>query len=350
MARDTRHALQPKTDHDGLSRQLAVLAAKRAVRNQLQAPLESVFASKPASIHKSDAYKLWSGLNRASQDRMWKLLSEQIDNDTTRLNQVAAQSIENPLGSLRLSASAVPEYMQGQTIHGQPGGYLLDRHASDIGAGVLYEAGGNVYALGQGIGKTDSKAERLIHHILELRPDLRPKRILELGCSAGAQTADYPKAFPKAEVHALDISPSMLRYAHARAQLLGSAVHFHQMDAAQTDFDNKHFDLIVSHNLFHEVASNHVNKIMTECRRLLAPGGLCVHQDVPIQAKNLPPFQQFLSSWQTKNNDEPFWDDFAHTDLAQAMIAVGFDKERVKTEYLKAKDAPIPWYVVSAEA
>ena len=225
---------------------------------------------------------------------------------------------------------------------------MLSRSATDLAAGVLYEAGGNLYALGQGIGKRDSKGERLIAHIREQFPEFKPRRILEMGCSAGGQSTDYPQAFPDAEVHAIDLSPGMLRYAHARAELLGSPVHFHEQDAGATQFPDAHFDLIVSHNLFHEVAAEHMPVIAAECERLLAAGGICMHQDVPIQSESFDAFQRFVSEWQTANNDEPFWMDFANADLRAIFVAAGFDPDRVSSDYLQALDGPIPWYIVTA--
>ena len=225
---------------------------------------------------------------------------------------------------------------------------MLSRSDDDLAAGILYEAGGNIYAMGQGIGKRDSKGQRLIAYIRETYPDFKPLRILELGCAAGGQSADYPAAFPDAECHAIDLSPAMLRYASARTAALRERVHFHQQDAGATEFENESFDLIISHNLFHEVAASHMQSIANESYRLLAAGGLCIHQDVPIQANRLSGFMAFLSSWQRDNNDEPFWTDFSEADLRGMMIEAGFGDQAVEEKYLEAIDGPIPWYVVCA--
>ena len=349
MARDTTHSLQIKTDHDGISRRLSVLACKHAVRKTLQPALRSDFDKNAESITGRESYRLWSGLNRASQDRMWTLLAEQADVEQERIESVAVSLSETPKGSLQLDESLTPpDYQSQTTIHGQPGGYMLSRYSNDLAAGVLYEAGGNIYAMGQGIGKRDSKGQRLIAHIRERFPELKPKRILEMGCSAGGQSSDYPAAFPDAECHAIDLAPGMLRYAHARSEALGVALHIKQCDAASTGFPDDYFDLIISHNMFHEVAADHMPRILVECRRLLAPGGVCIHQDVPIQRDRFEGFDQFLSEWQVENNDEPFWNDFANADLPAMLEQAGFSESDVDAEYLQAIDGPIPWYVVTA--
>ena len=348
MSRSTKHELQPGADHDGLSRRLAVLACKTALRSRLQTALRRDFDSSD-DIESESSYRYWSAANRASQDRMWQVLSAQIDADYARIDKVAADATRNASGSMSAdTASQTPEYQTRAAVHGQPGGYMLDRGGNDLAAGILYEAGGNIYAMGQGIGKRDSKGERLIAHIRERFPELAPRRILEMGCSAGGQTTDYPSAFPDADVHAIDLSPGMLRYAHARAELLGSRVHFQRQDAGATSFPDAHFDLIVSHNLFHEVAAGHMPSIAAECSRLLAPGGVCIHQDVPIQTRRLDDFMRFVSEWQQDHNDEPFWKDFADADLPAMMVAAGFDADNVSEDYLRAIDGPIPWYVVTA--
>ena len=333
-----------------MSRRLAVLACKHAIRSTLQADLQGDFKRDSETVREGVAYRLWSGINRASQNRMWSLLAEQTDADLPRIEACAETASRDSEGSLDLmpDRSDIPEYQYEKAIHGQPGGYMLDRNDQDLAAGVLYEAGGNIYALGQGIGKRDSKGERLIAYIREHYAALHPCRILEMGCSAGGKSTDYPRAFPEAEVHAIDLSPGMLRYAHARAELLDARIHFHQRDAGDTGFPTGHFDLIVSHNLFHEVAAAHMPAILEECYRLLAPGGICIHQDVPIQRDRLDDFGQFLSAWQTSNNDEPFWMDFADADMPAMLAAAGFEPHTINARYLQAIDGPIPWYVVTA--
>ncbi len=364
MSRATTHELQPQTDHDGTSRRLAVLACKRAVRSVLESRLRKDYETRvlpeleqaptrAADIEQRtrelDSYKTWSSASRASQDRMWRVLAEQVDADYARIAADANAETRSATGSVTLDElDSIPQYQAAACIHGQPGGYMLERAADDLAAGILYEAGGNIYALGQGIGKKDSKGQRLIRHIRESYPDLAPQRILEMGCSAGGQSTDYPAAFPDAAFHAIDLSPAMLRFAHARAAALGAPVHFHQMDAGNTRFPDGHFDLIISHNMFHEVAAEHMPTIMRECHRLLAPGGVCVHQDVPTQTGRFDPYMQLISEWQKDNNDEPFWLDYANADLPGLMAEAGFESSRVAADYLEAVDGPIPWYVVTA--
>ena len=349
MARDDVHSLQPRTDAEGMSRRLAILASKKGVNSILQQKMKSTFddLGEQASerIKQTAAFQLWSGFNAASQNRMWRVLAQQIDRDYDRI-RAAGEAVDSL--PMERSDGAIPPYQFQTHIHGQPGGYMLEREEGDIAAGILYEAGGNIYALGQGIGKSDSKGERLIAYIRDNFPDLKPLRILEMGCSAGGQTADYARAFPDAEIHAIDLSPGMLNYARARTSIFGGKVQFHQADAGNTGFVDESFDLIVSHNMFHEVAGDHMSAIAKESFRLLRRDGVCIHQDVPIQTSRLDNFMRFVSAWQRDYNNEPFWMDFSNADLPQLLTDAGFEESKVCAEYLQAIAGPVPWYIVRA--
>lgn len=367
MSRDLTHDLMPKTDHDGMSRRLAVLAMKRAVGRVVQPALSNAYEHdvKPEieaklgrsitqaadfsdALKTTDLYRIWSSLNRSSQHRMWTMLAEQIDADYSRIENEVSKSCA--IAALNEPPEFMPpNYIKQADIHCQPGGYLLDRAATDMGAGLLYEMGGNIYALGQNIGGKDSKAQRIINFLNEKYADLKPKRILELGCSAGAQSTYYPEAYPDAEIVAADIAPALLRYAKARADALQMPVNFVLADAGDLPFENGSFDLIVSHNMLHETAAEHQPAIMQECFRVLRTGGVCLHQDVAVQTQHLPPFIQFLSEWQKENNGEPFWLDYANADIPALMKQAGFDASAVEQHYLEQLDGPLKWYVVTAK-
>jgi SAM-dependent methyltransferase len=223
----------------------------------------------------------------------------------------------------------------------------MDLGDGDCSAGALYECGGNLYAFGQGLSRTDSKAAHVQRYIQEQFPDLKPRRILDMGCSAGSASVPYAQAFPDAEVHAIDVGAGMLRYAHARAESLGAAVHFHQRDCADTRFPDGWFDLIVSHNMMHEISDATRRGMLRESWRLLAPGGVCVHQDVPLRFAGLSEFERFELSWDTLNNNEPYWEVYANADLARDLEAAGVPRERSHVGHLPARAGTLPWYVAA---
>ena len=66
-----------------------------------------------------------------------------------------------------------------------------------------------------------------------------------------------------------------MRYAHARANLLGiDNVHFKQMNAAALDYADGSFDFVFSSMLLHELPLKEVARVFAECHRVLRPGEL----------------------------------------------------------------------------
>jgi len=304
-----------------------------------------------AAMHADPAYRSWSSLARAAQEQMWVAVGDSVFRERERLAATATQFGASPerLGSLQLDPSFTPP--RGVTavdIHLQTGGYALELGPDDCSAGALYESGGNLYAFGQGISRSDSKAAHVQRFIAERFPQCQPRRILDMGCSAGSASVPYAEAFPQAEVHAIDCSAGMLRYAHARAESLGAAVHFHQMDVAATSFADEFFDLIVSHNVMHEISTPTRRAMLRESRRLLRPGGVCVHQDVPLRFAGLSEFKKFELSWDTLNNNEPYWEAYANADLLPELRSAGFAAECVHVGSLPARAGTLPWFVACA--
>jgi SAM-dependent methyltransferase len=296
-------------------------------------------------------YQVWSALTRVAQEMMWEAVETTIARDTPRMRD-AARRLCTPgqaKGSLSLDPAFVPPRdVLVADIHCQPGGYMRDGGKDDLMAGALYESGGNVYSSGVGIGQRDSKAGAVIGFLSERFPTFRPTRILDLGCSAGGASVAYAASFPDAEVHAVDVGPAILRYAHARAEALGVAVHFHQMSVGALDFPDGSFDLVVSHNLMHEISRETMAGLFAESRRVLRPGGLAVHQDVPIRGDRSL-LERYMFAWETKYNNEPFWEVFAETDVPCMLAQAGFASGAIEETHLKRVDGPGSWYLALAQ-
>lgn len=367
MVRSTRHDMLPQPTADEASRQQFSVAFKQALNRGLRPSLGPVFEAVaapewqkahghvPASrdeireaMHANPTYRSWSSLARAAQEQMWVAVGDSIFRERERLAAKAREltAPERRRGSLTLDPDFVPPRgMTAVDVHLQTGGYAMDLGGGDVCAGALYECGGNLYAFGQGISHKDSKAAHVQRFIAERFPGLKPRRILDMCCSAGSATVPYALAFPDAEVHAIDIGSGMLRYAHARAEAFGAAVHFHQMDCAATTFPDRHFDLIISHNAMHEISDATRLGMLRESLRLLRPGGLCVHQDVPLTFRGKTEFQKFDLGWDSHSNNEPYWEVYANADLVADMKAAGFPPENTWVGNLPAAPGSLPWFV-----
>jgi ubiquinone/menaquinone biosynthesis C-methylase UbiE len=169
-----------------------------------------------------------------------------------------------------------------------------------------------------------------------------------MACSAGASSTPYAEAFPDADVHAIDVTPGLLRYAHARAEALGLPVHFHQQHVAETRFPDESFDLVVSHNAMHEMSAEDAAGMMRESFRLLKPGGVCVHQDVPLRFDQLDDYLQFDYSWDHDYNGEPFWLVYANNDPRAMLLDAGFATDSIYVGFAEQSDHSFRWFVATA--
>ena len=79
------------------------------------------------------------------------------------------------------------------------------------------------------------------------------------------------------------------------------------------------------------------------------PGGVVVHQDVPMKGADFSAFEKFIFAWQTKNNDEPFWDEFLATQAPDVMLEAGFAADEVLETTVRMRDGPRAWYIVLGE-
>jgi SAM-dependent methyltransferase len=369
MVRSVQHEMLPQPTHDESSRQEFIVAFKQQINRNLRSSQRQLFEQVVApeyarlqgrapqrrddvraAMSANTAWRSWSAMHRAAQELMWVAIGDSIFRERQRLSAIAQRLHDSPSrrGSLHLDPDFVPP--RGVTavdIHLQTGGYAMDLGGGDICAGALYECGGNLYAFGQGIGRGDSKAGHVQGFIAERFPQLKPRRILDLGCSAGSASVPYALAFAEAEVHAVDVGSAMLRYAHARAESLGAAVHFHQMDCADLHFPDAYFDLVVSHNTMHEISDATRRGMMRETWRLLAPGGVAVHQDVPLRFAGRSELEKFELSWDSSFNNEPFWEVYANADLMADMLDAGIPQDCAHVGHLPQAVGSLPWYVAA---
>ncbi len=367
--RDVHHPLLAHLEPEDESRQRAVVLMRRVLSSRVRSQNHRHFAGtgsvafeakhgrKPEtlgdieeSLFLTPAYRLWSAANRAVQEMLWMSVGEPIFRDQSRMTAEAERisGAATKKGALTLNPDYDPSpEVADVDIHLQPGGYALDRGAGDIVAGALYEAGGNVFSFSVGGRRGDSKAAAIIRLLADTAPDFKPSRILDIGCSAGAASAAYAWNYPDAEVHAIDIGAGMLRYAHARAESLDVAVHFHQMDATSLDFPDGSFDLVVSHNALHEMSDETRQRMIAETMRALRPGGLLVYQDVNVRSITDPLIKADIV-WEKHFNGERFWLAYSNADLVAEMINAGFPSANVAEHEIPAVAGALRWYVIVA--
>lgn len=361
------HAMLPSTDHDEAARMDFVFSFKEHVTKEVATGNKTAYDSRvgpaiakslgrPAKnrheVHKfmrHDPYWQFSGaLSRLYQELKQEVgeavafrRTDELADRARRLRDRAKRS------TLRLDPTLkVPRYQSAVDIHLMPGGYHTERATDDVTAGAIYDPGVYMFAMGAMGPYNEDMGLAVIKWIKTHRPEFAPRRILDMGCAVGHCTLPYSNAFPDAEIHAIDVGAPVLRYAHARAESLGCAVHFSQQNAEATDFEDGYFDLIVSHILLHETSHKAVHNIMRECHRLLASGGMVLHGDVPFFNQQTDPFTAFSRDWSTHYNAEPFWGTLHDMDLHAPAEMAGFAPENVILDNSAA--GGMPWLVYGA--
>ena len=120
------------------------------------------------------------------------------------------------------------------------------------------------------------------------------------------------------------------------------------MSVGALDFPDGSFDLVVSHNLMHEISRETMAGLFAESRRVLRPGGLAIHQDVPIRGQRSL-LERYMFAWETRYNNEPFWQVFAESDVPRMLAQAGFAGDAIEEMHLKRVDGPGSWYVALAQ-
>ena len=143
-----------------------------------------------------------------------------------KLEQAPANAVElNP-------ELEMPRYYVNCDIHQHPGGVW-----SDPVAGLVYERATTTTTPLAG-DKHANLHYRFTDIIGQHCP--APKRVLDMGCGVGKSTRPIAEQFPQAAIDAVDLSAPCLKVAALDAR----NVRFRQMDAAQTDYPDSHFDLV----------------------------------------------------------------------------------------------------------
>lgn len=354
MSEFHQHSMQPTLDHDERARQEFVGSFRAHLSGQVMPGAYRVYSTQiePAftaqhgrpPLNQDEVrkvmtshpyYQFWSAMQRRSQEMLWESVIDPTERQLPQLIRQANKLARKPLkggskGTLQLDPKlVVPRYHSSVDIHLQPGGYHSDFTADDVAAGAIYDKGIYLY-MGGGLGKeNDVMGNTLLAYLKERHPRFVPGRILDMGCAIGNSTLVWCRAFPQAQVHGIDVGAPVLRYAHARAQSLGVAAHFSQQNAEATDFEAGSFDLVISHIMLHETSRSALVRVLRESHRLLRPGGLMLHLEIP---RGNTAFEQFMHNWESYNNNETFSRFMTEIDLKAEALKGGFSAEKTTVQ------------------
>jgi ubiquinone/menaquinone biosynthesis C-methylase UbiE len=275
-------------------------------------------------LEREPLYQNWVSAMRSAQELMWQAAGDCVDRQHDSLNETARTA--PAIGSLTIDPDfVVPRYLAATDTHMMPGSYHVDPADGGVRQGAVFDKGASLYSLGrQGGQMNDMRGQSVVAHVYERFPNLTPTRVLEMGCTVGNSLVAVARAFPEAEVHGIDVGAGLLRYAHARAARLGVALHFKQASAEHTGYPDNYFDLVFTSAVLHETSAQALPKIIKECFRVLRPGGVMAHLEVPFRADEADAYALLRADFETRYNNEPFWMGSVSTDFAALARREGF--------------------------
>lgn len=282
-----------------------------------------------AAMRGENSYRFYSTLRYNAQEMCFLSVQEPVERALPELIAVARDAVErNPAnGSLRTDPDfEVPPYVSAIDVHLTPGCFHSEYTGDDVAQGAVVSLGARVFTAQQSHRSWGGVARVVSRWIKAAYPDLEPARMLDIGTSSGKNLLPYVEAFPGVEAHGIDVGAPLLRYGHAIAGHEGIPVHFSQQNAEKTDFADGSFDLIVSSFFFHEIPVWATKKVLAECHRLLKPGGLMVHQELPAHDL-VDAWENYFWNWDTRNNNEPSYTAFRDQDPIALCVNAGFDRD-----------------------
>jgi ubiquinone/menaquinone biosynthesis C-methylase UbiE len=332
------HALRSPHDQDARARQDFVSSLRGFVLNDMAVEMRARYESEVAprlqragsapdqdairAAMASDLYfQFYSATRVNAQEMVWRSVTPGIEADLPDLERRIDAVSGAAGGSLTLDpALPMPRNVTAVDVHLMPGGYVAGETAA---AGAVYDNGLAVFSAGFMGKDLDDIGMSMAHWVRHRHPAFAPRRILDCGCTVGHNTAPWKRAYPAAQVVGIDVSASALRYAHGRAESLGLAIDFLQMDATHLDYPDASFDVVFSSMFLHELTLKQLRLYLAEARRVLAPGGMFLTMELPPN-RILPAYDQFYLDWDCYHNNEPFYRTYRDQDPAALLAEAGF--------------------------
>lgn len=278
-------------------------------------------AMKPETV-----FKFYSAVRNGAQECVWRSVLPSIDRASDTLARKASDYNEGEK-TLHLDPDLeLPRYISELDVHLMPGCYHTERFEGDVAQGALYENGLSVFLMGY-LGPGMDDTGRSIANFLKARyPDFAPETMVDIGATIGFNTLPWREAWPDLEIHAIDPAEPNVRYGHARCKAMGDQIHWHQMNGTSLSFDDNSVDIVWSAMVLHEMPMSDVAKVFEESYRVLKPGGLMIHMELPLNA-DVPVYEQFYLDWDAYYNKEPFYKALRDLDVRQAVADAGFSDD-----------------------
>jgi SAM-dependent methyltransferase len=336
------HEMKPELTLQEVARQRFVSGLRQFVLNDMAADMRRAWNNRVepefvarngraprdgAEVHKAmradPSFKAYSAVRVQAQHMVWDSVTPVVQRERDKRRAVAARVADQP-GAVVLDPNLqTPRNVSAIDVHLMPGSYVGGDDPLDTGA--VYDQGLAVFAMGLMGKNLDDIGGSMATYIAARYPDFKPRAILDLGCTIGHNTLPWKDAYPDAEVTGIDVAAPGLLYGSARAKLQGKAVTFRQMSADKLDFPDASLDLVFSSMFLHEISLKTIGQVMAEAHRVLRPGGLMLHMELPPN-QAVSAFDGFYLDWDCYYNAEPFYKAFRDQDPAALCMAGGFDQ------------------------
>lgn len=284
-------------------------------------------------VMKSDSvFKFYSSMRYNAQEMVWRSVLRPLHHGKRELgNRIeAAVTSGRKESDARLELDGnlqIPSNVAALDVHLAPGSYHREDAAADWMAGAVYDHGLNIFSFGRMGESLDDIGHSMANYIRCKFPDFAPSTIIDLGCTIGHNTCAWKITYPQAQVTGIDVAPACLRYGYARAKDKGLDVNFRQLNATSLDYPDDSVDIVFSSMFLHELPVADIRKVMAEAHRVLRPGGLMLHMELPPN-DSVSPYDSFYLDWDAYYNNEPFYKAFRDQDFTGLRLQAGFSQDK----------------------
>ena len=340
MGVELQHPMKPELTPEEAARSRFVSGIRSFILNDLAGDLRTAYDKRAAPAFARDtgrvpetsneahqalrgdpAFNIYSAMRVQAQKMVWQAAGSVVARDMERMETQAAR-FENAPGSVELNPDmGIPRNVDAIEVHLMPGSYT--RGGQSLEAGAVYDQGLAVFSMGLMGANLDDIGLSMAAYVSGKFPDFKPERILDTGCTIGHNTLPWKQTYPDAQVEAIDAAAGGLKYASARAKMQGQEVHFKQMSADALDYEDESFDLVFSSMFLHELSKKTRAEAFKEAYRVLKPGGLLLHMELPPNDQ-MNAFDGFYLDWDSWYNSEPFYKGYRDEDPEQLCQSGGF--------------------------
>jgi len=227
------------------------------------------------------------------------------------------RALQSGPATLRYASDLTPPgYWDGFEFHKSAGGWEGHDYMGFVHGELIHRRMVNPNFAGMIYAVRKSVAEAI--------PVTNPDRILEVGCCSGQYTQGIAEVFPHSEIWACDLSARQLEQAQRYANEHGLSWKLFQAAGEDLGLDDALFDVVTSYAMFHELPTSAAGANLREYLRVLKPGGYAVVGDVKAYHA-LAPYERWKADyWNQVHGGDPFWREYAATNLAELALQAGF--------------------------